>query len=670
MIAGTATISWGAIMIRLNTISDCFCYAALCCGVASSVATATQAKADAAITVDAAQVVSNSGGDDLATLQNIFQSANIPAEPAWEPAMTLLKPVIADLKMKRLRLLQSDNTCDLDANGTFGSITVTGFDPVWTTLLGYDSYYLFSPSDGSGVCNLIDWSLPWVLQNGLSPHFALASFLPPSFAQYGPAETWGQKTDPLGRPVMELYESYARQLIRFILTRSFDAGASAVVFEVSNEYDIADSAPLKWDINNPAVALVPPLRPWGHWLWWIDQASYDVHGAPGMPGSYPFQQDPRRLAHGISPMQKLYADILSDIRSGNDPVLGTRYADKTITIAGPAFSSAGFFWYPLPFDANGAPKTPEPTLEERFLDQMLSPATLGGQFNSTLDMFSIHYYNDFKNGFGWIPGSHPYTTLKNVTGTIKAKLAALGRPDIKLFLSEWGPVANSTPDQSPSPVINYSHAGAAWAAAFLTEAVDDGVAMGSYLTLSDAVGAQTTGNVYMQSLTHKRTDDNGMVHYYRKPVANALQMFATMTGTRKQATVTSMTEGTSNIGAFASSDAHSAHVVVFNYNSDLVFNNDSQTKPDTPENVAVMLDHLPFTGPVRVQRYLIDAATSNLKAFFDNAAHPSPDLQLVETCRALVLDGQLALPSRAIGLGVSYWQVTASDGTAVPGCGP
>lgn len=657
-------------MAQLSSMTLGLRFSAVLPGILALLATVVEVRADAAITVNAAQVVSNSGADDLATLQNIFQSANIPAEPAADQPLLLLRPVITDLKMKRLRLLQSDNTCDLDVNGRLGSVTVTGFDPVWTTLLGFNSYYLFSPSDGSGVCNLIDWTMPWVLQNGLSPHFALASFLPPSFEQYGAVETWPGKIDARGRPVMELYRSYARQLVRFILTRSFDAGAPSVVFEISNELDIVDSAPLKWDINNPALALVPPLRPWGHWLWWIDQASYNVHGAPGLPGSYPFEQDPRRLAHGISPMQKLYADIISDIRAGNDPVLGNRYADRTIRIAGPAFSSAGFAWYPLPFDAQGRPKTPSQTLEEQFLDQMLNPAALGGQFNSQLDMFSFHYYNDFKNGFGWIPGSGAYTTLKSVTATIKAKLAALGRPDVKLFMSEWGPVANATPGQSPNPVINYSHAGAAWAAAFLTEAVDDGVAMGSYLTLSDAVGTETTGNIYIQSLTHKRTDDYG-VHYYRKPVANALQMFAMMTGTRKQVTVTPTSPGTSNIGSFAATDDGSAHVVIFNYNSDLVFNNDAQTKPDTPEAVAVTLNGLAFSGPVAVQRYLIDATTSNLKAFFDNPAHPSPGLQVVETCRAAVDRGQLSLPSRVLGLGVSYWRVTPlSAGAGVAACTP
>jgi hypothetical protein len=626
--------------------------------IAGVLAAANEARADASVVVDASQVVSNSGDDDLATLQNIFQGANIPAEPAAEPARTLLRQVMADLKMKRVRLLQSDNTCDLDADGTLGSVTVTGFDPMWSALLGYDSYYLFSPSDGSGACNLIDWTLVWALDNGLSPHFAVASFLPPSFEKYGAAETWAQKTDPQGHPVLELYKSYARQLVRFVLTRSFEGGAPSVVFEVSNELDIADSQPLNWDLNNPTTALLPPLRPWGRSLWWIDPSSYNLFGPPGIPASYPFVIDSRRVEHGIAPMQKIYADIIDDIRKGHDPVLGNQYAGKTIEIAGPAFSGTGFGWYPVPFDENGVPKTPQPTLEERFLDQILDANMLGGILNAPLDRFSFHYYGDFRNGFNWIPNSGPYTTLKAMTGTIKAKLAALGHPDIKLFLSEWGPVANDNPAVSPSPVINYSHAGAAWAAAFLAEAVDDGVSMGSFLALSDAAGADANGDIYAQSLTHKVTDGDGTVHYYPKPVANVFKMFAMMTGTRKDATASAVAGVSSNVGVFAATDANSAHVVLYNYNDDLVFHNDNQDKPDTPESVSVTLNHLPFNGQVYVQRYLVDANTSNLKAFIENPAHPQPDLQLVETCVAQVQEGQLSLPSRSLGLGVSYWRVT------------
>src|ERR1700730_5505851 len=195
------------------------------------------AVADASISVDASSPVAQSAsGNDLATLQNIFQGANIPAEPAMEPALTLLKPIITDLKMKRLRLLQSDNLCDLDSSNNLGSISV-GTNP--------DGSYAFSPVV-SGGCNLVAWTLPWVLNNGLSPHVAVASFMPPGFIPpVGAAENWDTNT-------LNRYKIYADRLVRYIVTKAFDVGAPSVIFEVSNELDIADSQPQVFDSANPS----------------------------------------------------------------------------------------------------------------------------------------------------------------------------------------------------------------------------------------------------------------------------------------------------------------------------------------------------------------------------------------------------------------------------------
>jgi hypothetical protein len=581
------------------------------------------ALADASIVVDASTPLAQSAsGNDLATLQNIFQGANIPAEPAMEPALTLLKPIMVDLKIKRLRFLQSDNLCDLDASGDLGSVSITGTNP--------NGGYTFGPVMPGG-CNLLDRSFPWALNNGLSPHVAVASFMPASFVSSGAAETWSPTT-------LNRYKTYADRLVRYIVTKAFDAGAPSLVFEVSNELDIADSQPQVWDSSNPSTAKLALLGPWGRWLWWIDPNSYNLHGWPG-PGSYPFQFDTRRLEHGISPVQKIYADVIDSVR--NDPNIQSRYPGKTIEICGPAFSTASFDYYPL---------QEQPTLEESFLDQMLNPSTLGGQFNSPLDRFSFHYYGDFKNGFGWDPGAGPKTTLAYVTGTIRSKLNSLGRGNIPPFLSEWGPVTTASE-------INYSHAGAAWAAAFLTEAVADGISMGSYLTLSDAIGSAPTGDRYVQSLTHKVTNSDGSAHYYPKPVANVFKMFAMMTGTRRQVALSPAGGSNSNLGAFVTSDrdAKSADVLVFNYDSQMF----SRPPVDTPENVLVELDNLPFDdGPVSVRRYLVDANTSNLKAFLDNSNHPDPSLQMVEQFTAQVQDGRLVLPSVSLGLGVTLWKVS------------
>jgi hypothetical protein len=55
-------------------------FLSLCIALAGVLAAAPEARADASISVDASTVLQVSQGDDLATLQNIFQEANMPAD--------------------------------------------------------------------------------------------------------------------------------------------------------------------------------------------------------------------------------------------------------------------------------------------------------------------------------------------------------------------------------------------------------------------------------------------------------------------------------------------------------------------------------------------------------------------------------------------------------------
>jgi hypothetical protein len=108
--------------------------------------------------------------------------------------------------------------------------------------------------------------------------------------------------------------------------------------------------------------------------------------------------------------------------------------------------------------------------------------------------------------------------------------------------------------------------------------------------------------------------------------------------------------GTTNLGAFAASDNNSAGVVIFNYSFDYSFT-------DTPQTFSVELDHLPLNGVVTAERYLVDANTSNLKAFLEQPGRPDPNLQRVEQFNAQVINGQLILPPRTLGLGVTFWRI-------------
>lgn len=562
-----------------------------------------------ALTVDATTTLAESdSGDDLATVRGLFQGAHAPTDFAL---LGPIEPVIADLKMKRMRILQADVYSDLDQAGNFMP-TQPG---VWDNLTSH---------------------IDWAVQHGLSPHFPVAYFMPQSFTAYGPAETWPSA-------IMDRYKSYARQLVRYVLKRSFDGGAPRVIFEVGNEMDIANDVPLNYyawlawanqcnsgcsKSDNPVIMGYPPLGPWGRALWWPDPSTYNI-SFDGIWGSngYPFIGDARRVTRALAPMQKIYADAIGDALA--DAAFMADFPGKTAAVAGPALAGNSF--------QDLVAHSDRPPLEERFLDHMFDQNTAAGQYNiAKLDYFSFHYYGDFQNGF-----LGPTTSLKYQTDRIRQKLAALGHPETKLFVSEWGPSNDYTTD------INYSHKGAAWAAAFLIEAVKAKIALGSYLCYDDAVGAVSTGSLPEPCLTHKL---NGA--YLPKPPANVFKMFTMMTGTRR--VVAGLSGDNPSLGAFAVSDGNSAGIIAFNYNAAFA------DTADTAQSFSVRLEQLPFaSSSVSVKRYLVDAQTSNLAAYLNAPSHPDPNLQLVEQFTALVDDdGTLMLPARTLGLGVSLWQVT------------
>ena len=631
---------------------------AACLGLSALSAVATPARADATVVVDASRATSFCGSncDDVSTLQDIFQDANVFADASYDA----MDGIIADLKMRRVRLLQMDVYCDIDSNGqTFGYTFNGAFNsPVSTT------------NPNLNDCFPLAWTLDWAFKNHLSPHVPVATFMPPSFVQYvegvnGGGETLKTVPWPTGNGTqLDRYKAYAQALVHYIVQKSVDAGAPSVVFEISNELDIADSAPVGFDPGNMSKATLLPLGPYGRFLWWIDPNSYSMlqwSGAQTYPYSmtglgYPYDGDARRLDHGVSPVHQIFAGAITNEINSNPKLQGSNPALKII-LAGPAL--AGYYFV--------FPQNNVPTLEEDFLDQMLKPAQSGctsnptcdGTLNARLDGFSFHYYGNAR--FPAYPGQSS-VPLETITNTVKAKLVNLGQSQVPLFLSEWGP-------NSANSDMNYSEKGAAWAANFLLEALRAGVQMGSYLILDDGVAGTSAGDPGSYawgeaSLLGKVIHSDNTVSYYPKPAANVFKMFAMMTGTSRPATVTPL--GSSNIGAFATSDTSSAHVVVWNYDPTVVFG----PNPEASENVAVSIGNLPFSGAVTVQRYLVDAATSNFFAFVGNPQENipgdptrNPNLQMVEQYQATVSNGQLQLPQNGqttttLGTGVTYWRVT------------
>lgn len=615
----------------MQCLSDCRCVLARRLALMSllslllTLGFAAASRAQTSITVDT-QVSFNiglSGNDDLGDLKKIYQSANSPSEQAFDQ----FNQIITDTGMKRTRLLLSDVYCDVDQSGDVFGYTLDG---------------VFHP----GECQPLGWHLDWALVRGLSPHVAVGSFMPPHFVQYGPGESWA-----VDGPAPALFQKYADALVRYIAKKSFDGGAPSVIFEVSNEADIADTAPENWNDTNPSAYTLKPLGSWGRWLWWMDPTKYVLNQWPPLQShtmssaedqtlSYPYQLDARRLPRQLLPVQKVFSKAIENIR--NELAANQNYSGKTLEMAGPALVGLSLAYYPA---------ENLPTLEEVFLDQTFNPLadTYLSKFNARLDRFSFHYY-------GSTDGTGGFAYFGNLVDTVKAKLDALrannaSMPDVKLFLSEWGPTAYEATD------VNYSHKGAAWTAAFLHEALKKKISMGSYLIIGDGQGdpniAPYTGQA---SLLHKVPRGEAPADYYPKPVANLFKMYNKMSGQRVQAALTGGSG--SHLNAFATWDSGSstANVMLYNYDATRVFGNN--TSAETPEAFSLAIDNLPFlNGPVTVERYLIDATHSNLALFLVDATYSS-ELQKT-SLTGTVTNGRLTL-SDTLGLGVSLYRVLPS----------
>jgi len=259
-----------------------------------------------------------------------------------------------------------------------------------------------------------------------------------------------------------------------------------------------------------------------------------------------------------------------------------------------------------------------------------------------LDVVSLHIY-----------GFDASLLAKNAQ-SIRNTLNASGNSKAEIWVTEWG--ASSSTD-SFFGAINASHQGAAWAIYFLLQALKGGITGGSFLQIRDNQGADIAGvnsNLYLASWNHVENRVE-----YPKPIANAMAMVTRMAGARKMAaTSPAMTD----LRVLASSDARSASVVVANYNYLFDYNNKKYSDLSRDETVTVAIKNLPFRGPVTVDRYAIDAQTSNLNYWVAAGKLPpslhSVQLQEVESFKARSKGGVLTLPATQLGpSAVSLWIV-------------
>lgn len=259
-----------------------------------------------------------------------------------------------------------------------------------------------------------------------------------------------------------------------------------------------------------------------------------------------------------------------------------------------------------------------------------------------VDVVSLHIYNREAND------------LANYAQSIRQTLIASGNANAEIWVTEWGP---SDLSDKYFGAINGSHQGAAWSIYFLLQALKGTVTGGSFLEVRDNQGHDTAGvNADMYEATWDHVEGGTE---YPKAVANALSMVDKMAGARKSLSVN---PAKPNLQALASSDSSSAYLIVSNYS--YLFNSVSKIFSDLSanENVTVAFKNLQFNGPVTVDRYLIDAQTSNLNYWVSAGKLPpnlqASQLQKVESISAVATGGALSLPTRQLGpSATSLWIV-------------
>jgi hypothetical protein len=383
------------------------------------------------------------------------------------------------------------------------------------------------------------------------------------------------------------YQALATATVNYVVNQYAGSGFPSAIFEVCNELNILQDAKELWffDPNNP-----PP------------------------------QGDPRRYNAELK-LYGIWATAVDQVAKANP--------SRSVMIGGPAMGVQSLFmtnnfWHAM------------------FINDV---AAQGWR----MDMVTLHYYDDFVNGFGGaLAGS---SSLAGAGQNIRQALNAVGRGNTPIFVTEWGPSDSSSSDQFGH--LNYGAPSAAWGAGFLRNAMTATVNGGSILEMRDVFGADTTGNPDLASLTYVNNGND-----YPKPYTNVFQMFTLIPGTR---IAVNLPAAQPDVNGVAGASSNQAAAVIYNYN--FLFNWPvAYTDLSVPEPVTLGFKNLPFNGPVSIDHYLEDATHGNVAQFIDAGVAPDPNqtqLQKIETLTGTVTNGNLLLPGVTLGpSAVSLWVVT------------
>jgi hypothetical protein len=490
------------------------------------------------VVVDASQTVSETGGDDLAAVKNIYASASAPeADGGLYPDWNLISSQFA---MKRMRNINGLGDCAVNGSGVLSG------------------------------CSRMNNDLQNIKHFGLTPHVVVGQWAPASIGgnplQWG-ASQWAQ------------YDALCYAIVNYVTNQFGGTGFSEALFEVENEIDTTTMPQDLWLTTSPYVG----------------------------------QGDPSRFTQ--------FDTVYSHWAKAVDTV-AKQSPNKKVRIAGPATG----FWTVTYGDG----QIWQNQIIQKYAAQKIR-----------LDVISLHQYGD-------------PSKLAKYAQSIRATLNANGNSKAEIWISEWG--ASDTSDNILG-AINASNVGAAWAIDFLVQALKGGITGGSFLEVRDNSGHDTAGvNSNINGATWNHVANGSE---YPKAIANAFSMIGRMTGDRK---TTAVNTAKADLYALASADQASASLVVSNYNYVASWANKTATDASKNESVTVAFKNLAFSGPVTVDRYVIDAQTSNVNYWIAAGKIPpsvqATQLQKVESFSANSTDGVVSLPARELApSAVSLWIV-------------
>jgi hypothetical protein len=490
------------------------------------------------VVVDASQTVSETGGDDLAAVKNIYASASAPeADGGLYPDWNLISSQFA---MKRMRNINGLGDCAVNGSGVLSG------------------------------CSRMNNDLQNIKHFGLTPHVVVGQWAPASIGgnplQWG-ASQWAQ------------YDALCYAIVNYVTNQFGGTGFSEALFEVENEIDTTTMPQDLWLTTSPYVG----------------------------------QGDPSRFTQ-FDTVYRHWAKAVDTVAKQSP--------NKKVRIAGPATG----FWTVTYGDG----QIWQNQIIQKYAAQKIR-----------LDVISLHQYGD-------------PSKLAKYAQSIRATLNANGNSKAEIWISEWG--ASDTSDNILG-AINASNVGAAWAIDFLVQALKGGITGGSFLEVRDNSGHDTAGvNSNINGATWNHVANGSE---YPKAIANAFSMIGRMTGDRK---TTAVNTAKADLYALASADQASASLVVSNYNYVASWANKTATDASKNESVTVAFKNLAFSGPVTVDRYVIDAQTSNVNYWIAAGKIPpsvqATQLQKVESFSANSTDGVVSLPARELApSAVSLWIV-------------